>query len=927
MSGQVSWRGNPGIPGPRGIPGPIGPQGIQGPDGPQGLPAPSNRSVLVLLVLILAGVIALLCLTMPAHAQETNFGPGSTIDSFTVASLPVGDPAGELAIVTNGNGYSCTVGGGATLVLCYYTGVVWSPVGSAGGGMGCVSPGTANRLLIDDGAGGCSDLASAGTTTIVLHGNAAGAPTYSAVVSADLNITTTTCSNQVVTAIAATGTGTCSAVVLASAQFANQGTTTTVLHGNGAGNPSFGSVVSNDLNVTTTTCVNQVVTAISAGAVGTCAAVSNAMLANQSTTVNSNTCTLGGSCTVGLGQIGNPAATTTFSYAANQGATINMTGSALNSWNTDNARAQFMNAKNTTAAVVGTSQGTPAFALCGRAFHGGADVEDCMFFSALPGNGNDAAITFNYGHTGTSTGAVTHTFAGSLSSSALSGGGTKCVHVDNNGLMTAASADCGSGAAVNPANSNITPVTVNTSTTGDQQVQELSLTAGYLNTATQPFLFHGSGIFSTTLVPTITIKFKLCSVSGCGSGTVITLATMTSASTTSATNNQLLADLTCATHVTGATGDLICHGRLALDLTASNVLATTYSDANTAVSTAFDLTAAWFVDTSIAFSSASASNSFTEQQMWLAPLATPTATSIACSGVTNGVCNNATNTGTAAMTLNMAASTTANSFRAPVGAGLTAGADGVVAYDSTNKNTHIRTNGADSIACGFASAPTTLDLVRVTVAASVVVCDDAGFLASNVVRKDTTNTGAAAMTLDMSASTTANSLKVPVGAGLTSGADGAVAYDSTAKITHVRTNGADSTAVTATATSTTTTQVLHATAVAGIGSFSALVDADIPAAITRTIANGTSALGTGAITSGACATVVTTSATNTATTDNIIADFNADPTGVTGYAASANGMLTIIKYPTANNVNFKVCNNTASSITPGAITLNWRVVR
>lgn len=96
---------------------------------------------------------------------------------------------------------------------------------------------------------------------------------------------------------------------------------------------------------------------------------------------------------------------------------------------------------------------------------------------------------------------------------------------------------------------------------------------------------------------------------------------------------------------------------------------------------------------------------------------------------------------------------------------------------------------------------------------------------------------------------------------------------------------------------------------------------------TATIANGTSALGTGAITSATCATVVTTTATGTATTDNIMADFNADPTAVTGYTPSANGMLTIIKYPTANNVNFKVCNNTAGSITPGAITLNWRVVR
>jgi hypothetical protein len=38
-------------------------------------------------------------------------------------------------------------------------------------------------------------------------------------------------------------------------------------------------------------------------------------------------------------------------------------------------------------------------------------------------------------------------------------------------------------------------------------------------------------------------------------------------------------------------------------------------------------------------------------------------------------------------------------------------------------------------------------------------------------------------------------------------------------------------------------------------------------------------------------------------------------------------MLTIIKYPTFGNVNFKVCNNTANGITPGHVTLNWRVVR
>lgn len=93
------------------------------------------------------------------------------------------------------------------------------------------------------------------------------------------------------------------------------------------------------------------------------------------------------------------------------------------------------------------------------------------------------------------------------------------------------------------------------------------------------------------------------------------------------------------------------------------------------------------------------------------------------------------------------------------------------------------------------------------------------------------------------------------------------------------------------------------------------------------IANGTATLGTSAIASGACASVVTVVASGITTSDDIVADFNADPTSTTGYAPSANGMLVIFKYPTSGNVNFKVCNNTASSITPGAITLNWRVNR
>lgn len=68
---------------------------------------------------------------------------------------------------------------------------------------------------------------------------------------------------------------------------------------------------------------------------------------------------------------------------------------------------------------------------------------------------------------------------------------------------------------------------------------------------------------------------------------------------------------------------------------------------------------------------------------------------------------------------------------------------------------------------------------------------DAGFLSSNVVRKDTTNTAAATFTLDASGATPANAVRLPAQPGFTATADGAEGYDTTNHNHHTRCNGAD----------------------------------------------------------------------------------------------------------------------------------------
>lgn len=92
--------------------------------------------------------------------------------------------------------------------------------------------------------------------------------------------------------------------------------------------------------------------------------------------------------------------------------------------------------------------------------------------------------------------------------------------------------------------------------------------------------------------------------------------------------------------------------------------------------------------------------------------------------------------------------------------------------------------------------------------------------------------------------------------------------------------------------------------------------------VSVTFASGTTAMGTAAIASGACSTTVTVATTSIATSDTIPFSLNAAPTGTNMYS-----WLVVYSWPTSGNVNFAVCNPSAASRTPTAMSLVWHVYR
>lgn len=283
---------------------------------------------------------------------------------------------------------------------------------------------------------------------------------------------------------------------------------------------------------------------------------------------------------------------------------------------------------NSTPALARLAKGTQY-----QTLQGGAS--DTLFDAVHLDQATATTGTLPVGSGGTGITALGTGVAAALGT-AVSGSGAIC-------LATASACASGSG-TTGTSVTNTTPVTAATNTTSEQFLMELGLGAGYLNSSGQPFVISGKFLYTTPVAqtPTITITARLCTVSGCGSGTNRVLATIvTTATIASVTNNPVNINLMAINHATGATGTLEVYGPLSVDLGALTTTADSiFNDVNTAVTGTIDLTAALFVDFTATFSTnAAGPNSITQRAGGIMPYAATAAPVTSVFGQTGAVGN------------------------------------------------------------------------------------------------------------------------------------------------------------------------------------------------------------------------------------------------------------------------------------------------
>ena len=462
---------------------------------------------------------------------------------------------------------------------------------------------------------------------------------------------------------------------------------------------------------------------------------------------------------------------------------------------------------NDTAATSGTSQFSPQLALCGNAWHAAASAQDCFTFQNQPGNGTDANITFAFGHTGSSTGPVISSFPGPLTSGASGGQG---------------------GMVVLP--EGTVPTTPYAFGTASQD-------NCYADSSAHHVLCKDNNgtTYSQTRTPTSVTSGDLACYSDASGAVLSDCGTLGSNAVTASgtlTSGQLMVGNGSKTITTGnLSGDATTSGSTTVTVVKVNGTSVPVnSAADQVVNTTASATGQWTSLPNCGSSSTALSYSTGTH-------------SFGCQSITTGS-NPPWNTiQNAAGNLSLSNGIYTTLFTSGILTGTNNDfewTDG--ASTSTGNMLYAHTNASSTMLPFKFCAQGTSNCISMSTGGAVTASGSAGITAtalsgvastslsdsSNLVRNNGSNTATSAMTLDLSAATGSTAFKIPVQAGCTSGADGDMCYDSTAKLTHERTNGADSISAATTTTDTTTTHALFASATAGVYTPRAIAVGDMP---------------------------------------------------------------------------------------------------
>jgi hypothetical protein len=156
-----------------------------------------------------------------------------------------------------------------------------------------------------------------------------------------------------------------------------------------------------------------------------------------------------------------------------------------------------------------------------------------------------------------------------------------------------------------------TSVPITTGSTDTAIGPSCLIPAGYANQANKTLVVKGFGNYTTGASSALALKVALCTVSGCGSGTVVkpTGCVITSGAQTNAITGQFDFECDLVTAATGASGTLMAKSADDFQIGASNAAGLTrYGDAATAVSAAVNLTTAEYVQVFFSFSASNGSD-------------------------------------------------------------------------------------------------------------------------------------------------------------------------------------------------------------------------------------------------------------------------------------------------------------------------------